>query len=78
MPPVVTDQSSHRVTHQVFYRPCSRCGRPVIPLPRQALEAMYGDPMPAGITADAGLCERCRGKTAAERLKGIHGAAPHE
>lgn len=76
MPPVVTDQSSHRVTHQVFYQPCTRCGRPVIPLPPQTLQAMYGDPTPTGIVVETGLCERCRGKTAAERLsRTIHEGA---
>ena len=78
IPPVTADQSSHRVTHQVFYQPCTRCGRPVIPLPPKTLQAMYGDPMPAGIAADFGLCERCRGKTAAQRLKSMYGASPHE
>ena len=78
MPPVTTDQSSHRVAHQVFYQPCARCGRPVISLPPQTLQALYGDPMPAGIPADVGLCERCRGKTAAKRLKGMYGDNPHE
>ena len=74
MPPVTTDQSSHYVTHRVFYQPCTRCGRPVIPLPPQTIQALYGDPTPEGLEADHGLCERCRGKTTAARLKGIHGA----
>jgi ferredoxin len=77
-PPVTTDQSSHRVTHQVTYQPCTRCGTPVIPVPPQTLRTMYGDPTPADILANHGLCERCRGRTTAERLKGMHGAGAHE
>ena len=78
MPPVAPDQAAHRVMHQVSYRPCGRCGRPVIPLPLQTLLALYGDPVPAGIAARQALCERCRGRTAAEGLRGMYGAREHE
>ncbi len=78
VPPVAADSSAHRVTHQVAYQPCPRCGRPVIPLPLQTLRAVYGDPVPESVTAQHSLCERCRGKTAAGRLRSMFGAGDHE
>ena len=78
MPPVTSDQSAHRVTHRVSYQPCAHCGRPVIPLPLQTLRTMHGDPVPEGIAARQGLCERCRGRVAAERLRGLLGAGEHD
>ena len=78
VPPVTLDQAAHRVTHQVAYQPCARCGHLIIPLPLQTLRAIYGDPVPEGLAKDQRLCERCRGKTAAERLRGMHGVGEHE
>ena len=78
MPPVAPDQAAHRVMHRVSYRPCARCGRPLIPLPLQTLLALYGDPVPASIAARQALCERCRGRTAAEGLRSMYGAREHE
>ncbi len=69
MPAVTSDPSVHRLSHRVFYQPCARCGRPVIPLPLQTLRAMHGDPVPPDIVERQGLCERCRGKSAARQLK---------
>jgi len=77
MPSVVLDQSTHRVTHRIAYQPCARCGRPVIPLPPQTLQALHGDPVPEGIVAQQGLCERCRGRATARRLIGMGGGAEH-
>jgi Pyruvate/2-oxoacid:ferredoxin oxidoreductase delta subunit len=78
VPPVTGDPSAQRVTHRIAYQPCPRCGRPVIPLPLQTLQALYGDPVPEGIAARHGLCERCRGRTAAERLRGMFEGGDHE
>ena len=78
MPPVTTDQAALRVAHQVAYRPCTRCRRPIIPLPPQTLGVLYGDPVPERLAAHQGMCERCRGKTMAKRLLGMSGADEHE
>jgi hydrogenase-4 component H len=78
MPPVTTDQAAHHVAHPIAYQPCARCGRAVIPLPLATLRALYGDPMPESLASDQGLCERCRGKTAAGRLKSMWGVGEHE
>lgn len=77
-PPVTGDQAAHRVSHRVFYQPCARCGRPIIPLPRPTLQTLYGDAVPDGIVAQHKLCERCRGKAAAGRLKSPGGVEEHE
>jgi len=78
MPPVAADQAAYRVTHLVPSQPCVHCGRPIFPLPLQTLRAMHGDPVPAAIVECQGLCERCRGKSAAERVKGWLGAGDHD
>ena len=78
MPPVTPDQLAHRVTHRVSYQPCARCGRLVIPLPLQTLHALYGDSLPEGLVAHQRLCERCRGKATAQRLKSMLGAGANE
>ncbi len=69
MPPVVRDQSAHRLTHRVPYRPCTRCGRPIIPLPPQILLALHGGAASEELEAMRTLCARCRGRAAAGRLK---------
>jgi hydrogenase-4 component H len=77
--PVVTgDQSQHRLAHQVFYKPCARCGHPIIPVPLQTLQAVYGGSLPEDLVAHQRLCERCRGKAAARRLKGMAGGSENE
>ncbi len=74
MPPIATDQSAHRVIHRVSYQPCARCGRPVIPLPIETLRAIHGDPVPGALSARQTYCERCRGRAAADGLKGLGGS----
>jgi hydrogenase-4 component H len=68
-PPVTADTSLHRVTHQVSYQACPRCGRLVIPLPVPVLIGLFGDPLPDEIMAQHQLCERCRARLAGARLK---------
>ncbi len=73
--PVVTgDRAQHLLAHQVFYRPCSRCGQPVVPLPEPILVRLYGSPLPPEAAALHTLCERCRSRVAGERIKaGLRG-----
>ena len=78
MPPVALDQAVHRLTHRIAYQPCARCGRPVIPLPLQTLQALHGEDVPEVIVAQHGLCERCRGRVTAGRLIGTEGVGAHE
>jgi hydrogenase-4 component H len=77
MPPVTGDPALHRTAHQVVYQPCTRCGRPVIPLPLRTLQELYGGSVPEEIAAHRGLCERCRRKAAALRLTGLTGGSDH-
>lgn len=56
-----------RSEHAIPYQPCSRCGEPVIPLPREVLEEKYGRPVPPEIETLNRMCERCRKK--------VHGAS---
>lgn len=68
MPPVTGDPALHRTAHRVAYRPCARCGQPVIPLPRETLQAVYGGTVPEDVAALHELCPRCRQRSAAHRL----------
>jgi hydrogenase-4 component H len=77
MPPVARDQSAHRVTHRVPYQPCARCGQPIIPLPLQTLQLLYDGSVPEGIAVQHSLCERCRQRTTALRLRSPYGAGDH-
>jgi ferredoxin len=77
-PLVTPDPSAHRVTHRVDHQPCARCGRFIIPLPLPTLQALYGDPLPEDLVAHQRLCERCRGKAIAQRLKSMLGAGTNE
>ena len=93
-PPVTRDASSHRVTHPVPCQPCSRCGRPVTPLPEATLVRLYegahraealrhdpsmgrhgpsehAEPLPDGVKAEQRLCEKCRGRLSADRLRKV-------
>ena len=68
--PAAVDQSDRlRLAHQIFYRPCSRCGQPVIPMPEPTLTRLYGDPLPADIASLNQLCEKCRRRVAGEGIK---------
>jgi ferredoxin len=65
-----SDLPAQRVAHEVFSRPCERCGAPMSPLPPPALVALYGVEPPETILAQHRLCDRCRRKNAAAGLKG--------
>ena len=68
--PIVTgDRSLHRLADRVYYQPCTRCGRPIIPLPMLSLVRMYGAGLPDEIAALNKLCEKCRSRAASERIK---------
>ena len=78
-PPAVTgDRASLRTAHPVFYRPCTRCGQPVVPLPGPVLVRLYGDPLPAEISRTRWLCERCRAKTTGENVRDAWKGKLHE
>ena len=69
-PPIVTgDRSLHRLADKVFYQPCARCSRPIIPLPVPVITQMYQDRLPIEIKALNQLCEKCRSRTASEHIK---------
>jgi len=68
--PIVTgDRSLHRLANRVYYQPCARCGRPIIPIPVQALVRLYREQLPEEIKALNQLCEKCRSREASERIK---------
>jgi len=68
--PVVTgDQSRHRLVHQVFYKPCARCGQLILPVPEPVLARLYNEQLSAEMVTHHGLCEKCRRKLASQRLK---------
>jgi formate hydrogenlyase subunit 6/NADH:ubiquinone oxidoreductase subunit I len=69
-PPVVTgDRSLHRLVDKIFYQPCARCGRPIMPMPEPVLTQMYQDLLPKEIKVLNRLCEECRSRKAGERIK---------
>jgi len=79
-PPVVTaDRSLHHLVAQVFYQPCARCSRPIIPLPEPVLTRLYQDHLPEKIEALNQLCEGCRSRIAVEKIKeGLTGIKTEE
>jgi len=76
-PPVAEDPRRYRMVHDVPYRPCARCGQPVIPLPLQTLQAMHAGSVPDGIAAQQTLCQRCRQRASALRLQGLPEGEDH-
>ncbi len=68
LPPVTGDQSLLRVAHEVPYRPCARCGRPVMPLPNAVLQQIYGR-VAENAEAEQRLCDACRRKAAGRHLR---------
>ena len=68
LPPVTGDQSLLRVTHEVLYQPCARCGRPVIPLPNAVLQQLYRR-VTEEAEAEQRLCDECRRKVASRHLR---------
>jgi Formate hydrogenlyase subunit 6/NADH:ubiquinone oxidoreductase 23 kD subunit (chain I) len=67
--PISTDLDAYRVVHSIQYVPCSRCGKPMIPLPASLLVKLYGDPIPEDISAVREMCEECRNFTTTRNLK---------
>jgi hydrogenase-4 component H len=66
---VAVDPAQHRVAHQIPYRLCPRCGRPVMPVPATVLAHFYD---PAELNAGTPLrllCEHCRNKVFGQRVK---------
>jgi len=52
----------HRLVDQVYYQPCTRCGRPIIPIPVPVLALLYGSRLPEEIATLNRLCEKCRSR----------------
>jgi len=68
--PIITgDRSLHRLADRVYYQPCARCGRPIIPMPVPVLALLYGNRLPEEIATLNKLCEKCRSRKASERIK---------
>ena len=68
--PIITgDRSLHRLADRVYYQPCARCGRPIIPMPLPVLALLYGNRLPEEIATLNNLCEKCRSRKASERIK---------
>jgi len=73
--PVVKQRSEEYTFHIVEYQPCSRCGKPIIPIPFETLVGLYHseDAAKKALTVHQ-LCERCRRRAHGEFLKsGISG-----
>jgi len=69
MPVVTGDRSLHYLSGRVYYQPCNRCGRPIIPLPTASLMRLYKDRLPEQIAILNGLCEKCRSWKTSEHIK---------
>lgn len=71
LPPVTGDQSLLKVAHEVLYQPCASCGKPIIPLPEEALEQVYGSALTDLEIEQQTMCQECRRKAASRRLHDI-------
>ena len=71
LPPVTGDQSELKVAHEVRFQPCSSCSKPIIPIPEEALEQVYGGPLSDLEVEQRTLCQACRRKAASRRLYDI-------
>ena len=71
LPPVTGDQSQLKVTHEIRYHPCASCGKPIIPIPEEALEQVYGAALTDLELEQQMLCQECRRRTASQRLHDI-------
>ena len=68
--PVVTgDRAQHRVVHHVPYQTCTRCGRPMLPMPDFMLARLYGEPLSEEIVELGHLCQECRRRVIGSRVK---------
>lgn len=71
--PVVTgDRSKHHLADKVYYKPCERCGRPIIPIPAPTLAILYQDHLTQEIEELNRLCDKCRSRRTSERIKEAH------
>ena len=68
-PLVSGDLSTYRLADQIYYQPCTRCGRPIIPIPAPVLALLYGSRLPEEIATLNKLCEKCRSRKASEHIK---------
>lgn len=62
-------EADYRTDHPVSTQPCSRCGRPVTPLPAVILAEMIGGHADQATVDLMGLCESCRSRETAKRFK---------
>jgi hydrogenase-4 component H len=67
--PVTKDRSEHRISHKISYKPCPRCGRPVVPLAEKVLRMLYGTGIPANALSEQSLCEECRRRASVGHIK---------
>lgn len=78
IPDVSLDATRHCIANAIYYQPCPRCGRLVIPLPEQALKQLYGGEIPEQAREAQKLCERCRRKVMSMRIRDAIGGSSHE
>jgi hydrogenase-4 component H len=71
LPPVTGEQSELKVAHEVRFHPCTSCGKPIIPIPEEALEQVYGGALSDLQVEQRTHCEACRRKSASRRLFNI-------
>ncbi len=71
LPPVTGDQSQLKVTHEILYHPCTSCGKPIIPIPEEALKQVYGGALTDLEAEQRTQCQDCRRKAASRRLHDI-------
>ena len=78
IPDVSTDATRYNIAHAIYYQPCPRCGRLVIPMPEQALKQLYGGEIPEQARERQKLCERCRRKVMSTCIRDAIGGSAHE
>jgi hydrogenase-4 component H len=69
LPPVTGDASVLRVVHQLDSRPCSGCGRPVVPLPEAVLRELYAGEVTESVREQQTLCDACRRRSTGTALR---------
>lgn len=58
-----------RIAHAVAFRPCARCGRPHIPLPRDMIAEALGGSLSGPAAVEADYCEECRRTMSSTRIR---------
>lgn len=71
LPPITGDQSQLKVAHEILYQPCASCGKPIIPIPEEALEKVYGGALTDLEVEQRTMCQDCRRKAASRRLHDV-------